>query len=449
MRTLLILLAFLPAFYSHSQTYNPWSVDVNLGLNSALGPFAEGCQSNYLGIYHADANARYMFSNKFGVTWGLGFDRIKNDESGGYTSDFDFKVHYIRTSLQAVFNVGRIAEFEKINERMGLLLHAGIGFSSMKNAHNSIWFSDWKTQGADEMAHLLIGFTPQIQMGDHFAIHMDFTYVANIWQTITFDFTTPNEFHKGVDGKLVSFSLGASYYFGKDGAEKKHLDWVWDDSTPMGNPGDTIIRRETTTTTETVVVNGDTTSAKVPVDPYAPNEDFDGDGVINSADACPTTYGEDPNGCPSADRDGDGIANTIDDCPDVPGVAENGGCPKLDSETDDALIEAVKNVDFESGTTELKETSAPYLDKIVAILKEHPEYILAIHCHTDNRGESGPNLSLSNARAESLSEYFASKGIAAERLKPKGFGGTKPIAANTSPEGRKRNTRIELKIEFQ
>lgn len=451
MKYSLILLIFLSALNSHSQTYNSLSVDANIGLNSALGPFAEGYQSNFLGVYHADANVRYMLTNKFGIMWGLGFDRIKWDEFGGYQADNKyFKVHYIRTSFQAVFNVGRIADFQEIHDRFGLLLHAGFGFSSLKDAHNSVWFENWKTQGTDEMMHLLIGFTPQLRLTDYLAIHADFTYVGNIWQTKTFDFTTPNEFRKGVDGRIATFSAGLSYYFGRDGKGKKHLDWVSDDSGINKNsdlqPGDTIITKETIRTIETIrIIEGDTTTnpqiEKPGGDGYGANEDFDGDGVPNSEDACPTTAGTDPNGCPSADRDGDGIANTIDDCPDVKGVAENGGCPEIDKDARDILDEGSREVRFEEGSDVIQIESRGHLDKIVKVLIDHPEYKLGVDVHVAEGAESGPNLSLSRSRAKRVSDYFVSKGIKVDRIKAEGYGSTIPVEGN--------ETRIEFSVKYK
>lgn len=450
MKYLLILLVFLSTYISSAQTVNSLSVDANIGLNSALGPFAEGYQSNFLGAYHTDANFRYMLSNKFGIMWGLGFDRIKSDDLGQYQEEGYFKVHYIRTSFQAVFNVGRISNFEEIHERFGLLLHAGFGFSSLKDAHRSIWFSNWKTQGTDEMMHLIIGFTPQLRLTDYLAIHADFTYVGNIWQTKTFDFTTPNEFHKGIDGKIASFSIGASYYFGRDGSGKKHQDWVWD-TAPYGGgggsdlkPGDTIIQRETIRTIETIrVIEADTTSnAEKPAgNGYGPDEDFDGDGIPNSKDACPTTPGTDPNGCPNADKDGDGIANTIDDCPEIPGVAENGGCPDIDDAAKDALDEGMREVRFEDGSDILQIESNGHLDKIVKVLIDNPEYKLEIETHTNEEAQPAPNLSLSRSRAKRVKDYFISKGIAANRLNAEGFGSTIPVSGN--------ETRIEFHVKFK
>lgn len=452
MKYWLIFFGFLSVFSTNSQTYNPWSVDANIGFTSALGPFAEGYRQNYLGLYHADANIRYMLSNKFGVMWGMGFDRIKNDELGYHQTSLDFKVHVIRTSFQAVLNVGRIANFETIHERFGLLLHGGFGFGSMKDAHNSVWFKDWKYQGTDEMMHAIIGFTTQWRIKDYLALHMDISYISNLWQSHTFDFTV-EDFNHNVDGNIANYSVGASYYFSRNGGRKKHLDWVWDAPNSGGNSnlksGDTIIQRETIRTIETIrIINGDTTSKK-PIDKYAPNEDFDGDGVPNSRDACPTTPGDDENGCPNADKDGDGIANSIDDCPDVKGTAKNGGCPGLDLETKKTLNEALRNVEFENGSDILIESSAKYIDRIVDVMKNHQDYKIHIIGHTDNSGETGPNLSLSKSRANVVKEYVVSKGVDENRVTSEGVGEKKPIASNDNPAGRAQNERIEFTIKFQ
>jgi OOP family OmpA-OmpF porin len=458
-RIVFVIVFVFSAYLSFAQNYNKWSADANIGFNSALGPFTEGYQSNYLGLYHADANVRYMLSNKFGVMWGMGFDRIKNDELGHYNGEDNyFKTHYIRTSLQAVFNVGRMADFHELHDRVGLLLHGGFGFSSLKDAHRSVWFEDWRTQGTDEMMHLLIGFTPQVRLTDYLAIHADFTYVGNIWQTKTFDFTSPNEFRKGIDGRIVSFSVGASYYFGSAGFGKKHLDWVYDEGGSGGvpglQPGDTLIQRETIRTIETIrVVDGDTTLIEGKVDKkpqgYGPNEDFDGDGVPNGKDDCPTTPGGDPNGCPNADKDGDGIVNNLDDCPDIPGILENGGCPGIDLAVKRILNEAMRTVKFELNNDDLIETSFEHIDKVVQVLNDHPEYKMHIGGHTDNEGQPGPLLSLSKARAKKVVEYMVSKGISADRLTSEGYGDTKPIAYNDNPSGREQNMRIEFTIKFQ
>ena len=82
----------------------------------------------------------------------------------------------------------------------------------------------------------------------------------------------------------------------------------------------------------------------------------------------------------------------------------------------------------------------------------NPDIIVEIQSHTDSRGSDSYNQDLSQRRAESVVEYLKSKGINANRLVAKGYGESKPIAANThadnsdNPEGRAKNRRTDFKI---
>ena len=66
--------------------------------------------------------------------------------------------------------------------------------------------------------------------------------------------------------------------------------------------------------------------------------------------------------------------------------------------------------------------------------------------HTDNKGTSEYNKSLSHNRAKAVYEYLIEKGIAANRLSYKGYGESKPIDTNETDEGRANNRRTEFKV---
>ena len=76
----------------------------------------------------------------------------------------------------------------------------------------------------------------------------------------------------------------------------------------------------------------------------------------------------------------------------------------------------------------------------------NPTLRLSVEGHSDNMGKPASNLSLSQKRAEAVKNYLAQNGIDANRLEAKGFGQEKPVADNSTPEGRAANRRVELKL---
>lgn len=171
--------------------------------------------------------------------------------------------------------------------------------------------------------------------------------------------------------------------------------------------------------------------------------DGDDDGVADKDDPCPTAAGK-MNGCP--DTDGDGVADNLDKCPKSPGVPEQQGCPEIKKETREKLAFATKNIQFETNKSELRMQSYAILDELFNILKQYPDYKLAISGHTDDVGDDTGNLQLSSARAKACQDYLLFRGIAPERLRSAGFGETRPIAANTTATGREMNRRVEFEL---
>jgi outer membrane protein OmpA-like peptidoglycan-associated protein len=97
---------------------------------------------------------------------------------------------------------------------------------------------------------------------------------------------------------------------------------------------------------------------------------------------------------------------------------------------------------FEAGNDKIKPESEAALNHVKDYL-EAKTYIslLRIECHTDGDGEELINQALSERRAMAVARWLVDKGIDGKRLIPVGFGGTKPIAANDTPEGKAQNRR--------
>ena len=181
-----------------------------------------------------------------------------------------------------------------------------------------------------------------------------------------------------------------------------------------------------------------------------PWPDTDGDGLLDKDDDCPTLAGPKTNkGCPLIDTDKDGTLDKDDDCPNTPGPKDNKGCPVIEQEIIEVLKTAFDNLEFETAKDVIKDESKPSLDELATVLMKKSTWKLEISGHTDNVGDDDKNMVLSKKRAESLKSYLVSKGVEATRLNTLFFGETKPIADNNTPEGRKKNRRVEMKIVIE
>lgn len=106
----------------------------------------------------------------------------------------------------------------------------------------------------------------------------------------------------------------------------------------------------------------------------------------------------------------------------------------------------IADILFATNSYELNATSRFVIDQFAEFLKENPNIKIAIHGHTDDRGNPAENLTLSDNRAKAVMNYLVTKGIAANRVSAQGFGQTKPKVSNTSDYNRSLNRRTEFVI---
>lgn len=110
-------------------------------------------------------------------------------------------------------------------------------------------------------------------------------------------------------------------------------------------------------------------------------------------------------------------------------------------------IDITEIVQFETNKAVLLPRSEELLKEVAEALKEHPEIDqVEVEGHTDSQGGDKSNLKLSDARAVAVRDFLTGQGISGDRLVPKGFGETKPVADNDTEEGRYKNRRVEFKI---
>ncbi|MGB5532015.1 MAG: OmpA family protein, partial [Acidimicrobiia bacterium] len=115
-------------------------------------------------------------------------------------------------------------------------------------------------------------------------------------------------------------------------------------------------------------------------------------------------------------------------------------------ELDRTLAELIagKVVEFEFASDQLTPIGTALLDELLVPLVEFSAVPVEIAGHADAQGSPERNLELSRRRAQAVLDYFVSRGEDPERFVAVGYGDTRPIADNSTEEGRQKNRRIEF-----
>jgi len=104
---------------------------------------------------------------------------------------------------------------------------------------------------------------------------------------------------------------------------------------------------------------------------------------------------------------------------------------------------------FEFNSYRLKQGMIPTLDSIAAFLRIESKASVNVLGHTDNSGKEDYNLTLSSQRAEVVAEFLLDRGVDPERVSSNGKGSSQPILPNNTPEGRRKNRRVEILIRWK
>lgn len=125
----------------------------------------------------------------------------------------------------------------------------------------------------------------------------------------------------------------------------------------------------------------------------------------------------------------------------------------VDLDNERLRINLASSMLFGSGEDQLKPAGVDALKRVGAVLKDYPEYKVAVDGHTDNRPIRSTlkkrfptNQELSTARAMSGVTALEAGGISADLISSAGYADTKPLAPNTTDEGRQKNRRVEVRV---
>jgi outer membrane protein OmpA-like peptidoglycan-associated protein len=113
---------------------------------------------------------------------------------------------------------------------------------------------------------------------------------------------------------------------------------------------------------------------------------------------------------------------------------------------DNITLVMPSNVTFDVDQDAVKASFYPVLDSVGLVLDEYDKTIIDVVGHTDSTGSRQHNQALSERRADSVSKYLSSQKVAAARIETFGMGETRPLASNSTTQGRQLNRRVELTL---
>lgn len=106
----------------------------------------------------------------------------------------------------------------------------------------------------------------------------------------------------------------------------------------------------------------------------------------------------------------------------------------------------LNNIFFTPSNSELTADSKPELDRVYQFIMDNPNMKVEIAGHTNNACSADFCMKLSTARAKAVYDYLAAKGVNRANIRYKGYGSSKPRWSNDTPEGLRKNRRVEFTI---
>lgn len=120
---------------------------------------------------------------------------------------------------------------------------------------------------------------------------------------------------------------------------------------------------------------------------------------------------------------------------------------KVKEEARGMVITLSGGVLFATGKYDLLPIARDKLDEVAKALIDQGYKSMLVEGHTDSKGKASDNDTLSLKRAEAVRTYLVSRGIPSEKIRASGLGSSRPVADNSTPDGRANNRRVEIVVE--
>jgi OmpA-OmpF porin, OOP family len=424
--------------FGGSGQYNTWSIGFNVGATSPT--LATGGSSDFNGNLVRlgyGVSLRKQLAHSFGLQLDVRGGRVDGNAgrtvpgqvspSGvGFVGDgvtnqrfVSFSTDFLQASISGVVNIATI-DFLRRENAINFFANAGLGIASYKpnikgfgtNGTDGTWqqYRDPNGKAINELV-VPVGVGVKFKLTDAMALNLGYT--QNFIDGDNFDgvrksYPTKDRYSYGYAG--LEFTLGSS--------AKPNLDWVNPVAMMYDELYDEALRREV------AALRGRVGNVE---------------NAVNDL---------------KKDSDGDGVSDQFDKCPGTPAgtVVDGSGCAIVFPKIDTSLFMrkpvggagAYSNIQFEFDSSVLRTSAYPVLDATSADLRTSGARV-TVEGFASSEGTAAHNLQLSKDRANSVKTYLVNSGVAANKVTAKGFGETRPIADNSTEEGRVLNRRVEFK----
>ena len=143
---------------------------------------------------------------------------------------------------------------------------------------------------------------------------------------------------------------------------------------------------------------------------------------------------------------GGGVGKYMDNQEDALRDRLQGSGVQVSRQGDNLNLIMPGNITFATNQSAIRSDFYDVLNSVVLVLKEYNQTTVIVSGYTDSTGSLALNQRLSEDRANSVRNYFASQQIAGNRLQAAGYGPSNPVASNATEEGRQANRRVEIKL---
>lgn len=189
------IIALICVFNTHAQRdTNKWKAQIALGVNSpSQSGFVTGFQAKSVNFPTVNLGIQHMFKPQLGAKFDFGFSRFSSD--GSSTA---FKTNYTRLNIQAVYDPTESIGF--LPQRLGLVLHAGPGYSNVKPLGN---------YGANKISliNVMAGLEIHYGITQRMSAFMDTSYILGMGK----DFDPITEGFGSFNGNLMTITFGVTF----------------------------------------------------------------------------------------------------------------------------------------------------------------------------------------------------------------------------------------------